>query len=114
MPHKIVTDQLRSYSAAKAEIPELARAKHVFVKAIARVNKRAENDHQPPRERERRMRGFRDQPRTQTVLSPFAPIRQQFALRRHLLHASIYRKHLAARLAMWCEFAEVIRNPPAA
>ncbi|MGF6970543.1 putative transposase [Paraburkholderia sp. WC7.3g] len=42
-PKKIVTDQLRSYPAAKTEIPELANVKHVFVKACARVNNRAEN-----------------------------------------------------------------------
>ena len=65
VPGKIVTDQLRSYPAAKAEIPELANVKHVFVKASARVNNRAENSHQPTRERERRMRGFRDPKRTQ-------------------------------------------------
>jgi putative transposase len=58
-PRKIVTDQLRSYPAAKAEIPELAHVRHVFVKASARLNNRAENSHQPTRERERRMRGFR-------------------------------------------------------
>jgi transposase-like protein len=34
-PRKIVTDQLRSYPAAKAEIPALAHVKHVFVKASA-------------------------------------------------------------------------------
>jgi transposase-like protein len=54
-PRKIVIDQLRSYSAAKAGIPELASVKHVFVKAAARVNNRAENSHQPTRERERRI-----------------------------------------------------------
>lgn len=37
VPGKIVTDQLRSYSAAKAEIPELANVKHVFVKALSGV-----------------------------------------------------------------------------
>jgi putative transposase len=42
MPCKIVTDQLRSYPAAKSRIPELANVKHVFVKAAARVNNRAE------------------------------------------------------------------------
>lgn len=57
-PCNIVTDQLRSYPAAKAGIPELANVKHVFVKAAARVNNRAENSHQPTRERERRMRDF--------------------------------------------------------
>ena len=63
-PRKIVTDQLRSYPAAKAEIPELANVRHLFVKACARVNNRAENSHQPTRERERRMRGFRRPERT--------------------------------------------------
>lgn len=64
VPRKIVTDQLRSYPAAKADIPELANVKHVFVEAAARLNNRAENSHQPTRERERRMRGFRDRKRT--------------------------------------------------
>jgi putative transposase len=99
-PRKIVIDQLRSYSAAKAGIPELASVKHVFVKAAARVNNRAENSHQPTRERERRMRGFRDPKRTQEFLSCFGPIRQHFALKRHLLRASLYRKQLAARFTI--------------
>jgi putative transposase len=64
-PRKIVTDQLRSYPAAKAELPALAGAEHIFVKAAARVNNRAENSHQPTRERERRMKGFRSSGRTQ-------------------------------------------------
>ena len=42
-PRKIVTDQLRSYPAATAGIPVLPNVKHVFVKAGARVNNRAEN-----------------------------------------------------------------------
>src|SRR5579863_279186 len=49
VPRKIVTDQLRSYPAAKADIPELVSVKHVFVKAAARLNNRAENSHQPTR-----------------------------------------------------------------
>ncbi|TDY21369.1 putative transposase [Paraburkholderia sp. BL6665CI2N2] len=110
-PRKIVTDQLRSYPAAKADIPELANVKHVFVKAAARVNNRAENSHQPTRERERRMRGFRDCKRTQAFLSCFGPIRQHFALKRHLLRASLYRKHLAARFAAWHEFTDLTQNP---
>jgi hypothetical protein len=39
-PRKIVIEQLGSYSAAKAEIPELASVKHVFVKAAALANNR--------------------------------------------------------------------------
>jgi len=112
VPRKIITDQLRSYPAAKAEIPELANVKHVFVKAAARLNNRAENrSHQPTRERERRMRGFRDPKRTQTFLSSFGPIRQHFALKRHLLRASLYRRQLAARFVDWREFTELAQNP---
>ncbi len=111
VPRKIVTDQLRSYPAAKAETQELANVKHVFVKAAARLNNRAENSHQPTRERERRTRGFRDLRRTQKFLSCSGPIRQHFALKRHLLRASLYRKQLAARFVAWREFADVTQNP---
>ncbi|MBB4519846.1 transposase-like protein [Paraburkholderia fungorum] len=111
MPRKIVTDQLRSYPAAKSRIPALANVKHVFVKAAARVNNRAENSHQPTRERERRLRGFRDPKRTQAFLSSFGPIRQHFALKRHLLRASLYRKQLAQRFDAWCRFTELTQNP---
>ncbi|AKM33527.1 transposase (plasmid) [Pandoraea faecigallinarum] len=111
VPHKIVTDQLRSYPAAKAELPELVNVKHVFVKAAARINNRAENSHQPTRERERRMRGFRDPARTQAFLSCFGPIRQHFALKRHLLRARLYRKQLAVCFAAWREFTNVTQNP---
>jgi putative transposase len=114
VPRKIVTDQLRSYPAAKADIPDLANVKHVFVKAAARVNNRAENSHQPTRERERRMRGFRDPKRTQAFLSSFGLIRQHFALKRHLLRASLYREQLASRFAAWHEFTAVAQNPSTA
>jgi putative transposase len=111
VPRKIVTNQLRSYPAAKAEISELANVKHVFVKAAARLNNRAENSHQPTRERKCRMRGFRDPKRTQKFLSCFGPIRQHFALKRHLLCASLYCKHLAVRFVAWREFTEVTQDP---
>ncbi|MBI0330290.1 IS6 family transposase [Burkholderia plantarii] len=88
-PRKIVTDPLRSYPAAKACIPELANDNHVFVKAAARVNHRAENSHHQP-------------------------TREHFALKRHLLRASLYRKHLAVRFSTWCELAEATQNPSAA
>jgi putative transposase len=110
-PRKLVTDQLRSYPAAKAGIPELAHVKHVFVKAGARVNDRVENSHQPTRERERRMRGFRDPERTQAFLSSFGPIRPHFALKRHLIRASLYRKRLSTRFAAWHRFTEATRDP---
>ncbi len=49
------------------------------------------------------MRGFRDPKRTQQFLSCFGPIRQHFALKRHLLRASLYRKQLAAERIAWLE-----------
>lgn len=98
---KIVTDQLRSYPAAKAAIPELAQVKHVFVKATARVNNRVENNHEPTRRRERQMCGFRDARRTQAFLSCFGPIRQHFALPRHQMNAACHRAILRERLATW-------------
>jgi len=102
------------YPVAKAEIPELANVKHVFVKAAARLNNRAENSHPPTRERERRMRGFRDPKRTKKFLSCFGPIWQHFALKRHVISASLYRKQLAARFVVWHEFAELAQNPSTA
>ncbi len=107
VPTKIVTDQLRSYPAAKAEVPELAGVKHVFVKASARVNNRAENSHQPTRRRERQMQGFRDPRRTQAFLSRFGPIRQHFALPRHRMSAACHRAQLEDRLQSWYDWAGV-------
>ncbi len=101
VPRKIVTDQLHSYPAAKAEVPELADVKHVFVKASARVNNRGENSHQPTRRRERQMQGFRDHRRTQAFLSRFGPIRQHLALPRHQMKAACHRAELQARLLAW-------------
>jgi putative transposase len=52
-----------------------------------------------------------DPKRTQKFLSCFGPIRQHFALKRHLLRASLYRKQLAARFVACREFAELAQNP---
>ena len=94
VPRKIVTDQLRSYPAVKADNPELAHVKHVFVKAAARVNNRAGNSHQPTRRRERQMCGVRDARRTQAFLACFGVIRQHFVLPRHKLNAACHRAAL--------------------
>jgi len=75
------------------------------------VNNRAENSHQPTRERERRLRGFRDPKRAQAFLSNFAPIRQHLAIKRHLLRASLYRKQITQRFEAWHRFIELTQNP---
>jgi putative transposase len=60
------------------------------------------------------MRGFRDPKRTQAFLSSFGLIRQRFALKRHLLRASLYREQLASRFAAWHGFTAVAQNPSTA
>ncbi|MEM5383147.1 hypothetical protein VSR68_06005 [Paraburkholderia phymatum] len=77
------------------------------------MNNRADNSHQPTRERERRMRGFRVPQSTEAFLSSFGPIRQHFALKRHLLRASLYRNQLAARFFAWRHFIELTQGSSA-
>jgi putative transposase len=73
IPRVIVTDKLRSYAAAKAEIlPSVQHEQH------AGLNNRAENSHQPTRERERRMRGFKSPGQAQRFLSAFGVIASFF------------------------------------
>ncbi len=73
IPRVIVTDKLRSYAAAKAEIlPSVQHEQH------AGLNNRAENSHQPTRERERRMRGFKSPGQAQRFLSAFGLIASFF------------------------------------
>jgi putative transposase len=45
----IVADQLCSYLAEKADIREMVKVKHLFLKAAARVNSCAEDRRQPTR-----------------------------------------------------------------
>jgi len=54
VPRVLITDKLLSYGAAKAEL--LPGVEHRQHKGL---NNRAENSHQPTRERERRMRRFK-------------------------------------------------------
>jgi putative transposase len=54
VPRVIITDKLRSYGAAKREIlPGVEHRQH------KRLNNRAENSHQPTRQREKKMRRFK-------------------------------------------------------
>ena len=69
VPRAIVTDKLRSYAAAKAEV--MPSVEH---QQQGRLNNRAENSHQPTRERERRMRGFKSSGHAQQFLSIFGVI----------------------------------------
>ncbi|WP_429448548.1 DDE-type integrase/transposase/recombinase [Paraburkholderia sp. WC7.3g] len=60
VPRKIVTDQLRSYiRPPKRRSPNWQTSGTCSSKPALGSTTRAENSHQPTRERERRMRGFR-------------------------------------------------------
>jgi putative transposase len=97
VPRVIVTDQLKSYSAAKHEIlPGVEHRQHRY------LNNRAENSHQPTRQRERRMQRFKSPGHAQRFLSDYGgPIAQHFRPRRYLFSAPVYRQELRERFATW-------------
>jgi putative transposase len=79
-PRVVVTDQLASYNAPCAEL--LPNADHRRDKGL---NNRAENSHQPTRERERRMKRFKSGKHAQRFLSTFSMITDLFNIDRHLI-----------------------------
>src|SRR5438445_4079276 len=98
VPRAIITDKLRSYSAAKAEM--LPSVEHLQQKY---ENKRAENSHQPTRLRERVMRRFKSAGHAQRFLSAFGIITSHFRVGRHLYRAHGYREVRKSRFAVWQE-----------
>src|SRR5215212_4464560 len=69
VPRVIITDKWASYGAAKREIrPGVEHRQH------KRLNNRAENSHQPTRQRERTMRRFKSAGQAQRFLSAFGLI----------------------------------------
>src|SRR6266480_6827191 len=98
VPRVIITDKLRSYSAAKAEV--LPSVEHLQQKY---QNNRAENSHQPTRLREKVMRRFKSAGRAQRFLSAFGIIASHFRVGRHLYRAHGYREVMKSRLTAWEE-----------
>jgi putative transposase len=98
VPRVIITDQLKSYGAAKREI--LPGVEH---RQSRYLNNRCENSHRPTRQREYRMQGFKSAGHAQRFLSAYGPIAQHFRPRRHLLSASAYRAEMRQRFASWAE-----------
>ena len=96
IPRAIITDKLGSYAAAKAEV--LPDVEHIQDK---RSNNRAEKSHQPTRERERRMRGFKSAGHAQRFLATFGVIATFFRPGRHLLTARNYREVMCRRFRQW-------------
>lgn len=102
VPRVIVTDKLASYGAAKRE--SLRSVEH---RQHRRLNNRAENSHQPTRQREQTMRCFKSPGHAQRFLSSFGPIREHFCPRRHRLKAREHRAERQHRFQVWNEVTGV-------
>jgi len=98
VPSVIITDKLKSYSAARAEV--MPSVEHLQQKY---QNNRAENSHQPTRLREKVMRRFKSAVHVQRFLSVFGIITSFFRVGRHLYRASGYREVMKTRFAVWEE-----------
>ena len=97
-PRVLIPDQLNSYGAAKREsLPGVAHRQHRY------LSHRAENSHQPTRQRERRMQGFKSPGHAQRFLAASGPITQHVRPRRHRLAAQAYRQAMVQRFQRWQE-----------
>jgi putative transposase len=92
----MVTDKLRSYSAAKRELmPLVPHCTDQY------ANNRAELSHQPTRLRERQMRRFKSVGQAQRFLAEHGAIGNLFRLGRHLMRASHYREFRSRSFFEW-------------
>ena len=102
VPRVLITDKLKSYGAAQREsLPSVEHRQHHY------LNNCAENSHQPTRQRERRMRGFKSPGQAQRFLSAYGPMAQHFRPRRHRLSAPEYRREMRKRYQVWREITGV-------
>jgi putative transposase len=97
-PRVLVTDKLASYPVAHRRL--MPGVEHRRLKYL---NNRAENSHQPSRQRERAMKGFTSPGHAQRFLSVFSGISPHFRPRRHRLSAAQYRHEMRIRFTTWNE-----------
>ena len=102
VPRVLITDKLKSYGAAKAEV--MPSVEHLQQKY---QNNRAENSHQPTRLREKVMRRFKSAGHAQRFLSAFGLITSHFRVGRHLYSANGYRSVMKVRFEVWNEVIAV-------
>jgi len=95
-PRKIITDKLRSYSAAHREIMST-----VIHEQGKRKNNRIGCSHQPTRQQERKMRRFKSPAQAQRFLAAHASINNLFHVGRHLLNAAHYRLFRERAFSEW-------------
>jgi len=97
-PRVMITDKLRSYGAARRSV--LPRVIH---RQSRYLNNRAENSHQPTRQRERRMKRFKSPEHAQRFLEVQGIVAEHFRPKRHLLNAARYRIERDRRFEVWHE-----------
>ncbi len=95
-PTVIVTDKLGSYSSALRELGVAQRHDTGRWK-----NNRAENSHQPLRQRERRMKRFKSPGSAQRFLSIHAAVYNVFNVQRHLISRRTLRSFRAQAMLAW-------------
>src|ERR1700674_4539150 len=95
-PATIVTDKLGSYSSALRELGVARRHDTGRWK-----NNRAENSHQPLRQRERRMKRFKSPGSAQRFLSIHAAVYNVFNVQRHLISRRTLRVFRAQAMLTW-------------
>jgi putative transposase len=98
LPDRMITDDLRSYSAAARDLGIENRHERGQWK-----NNRAENSHQPTRRRERKMQRFKSPGSAQKFLSTHAAVYNNFNVQRHLTSAQTHRTLRAAAMNTWRE-----------
>lgn len=102
VPRVLVTDKLASYRVAHRELmPSVTHRRSRY------LNNRAENSHQPTRQRERAMKRFKSVRHAQQFLSAFSGISPHFRPRRHRLSATQWRTEMTDRFAVWHEVAQL-------
>ena len=98
VPRVLVTDKLASYGPAyRVVMPSVQHRQSKY------LNNRAENSHQPTRQRERAMKRFTSPGHAQRFLSAFSGISAHFRPRRRRLSATQWRTEIDERFAVWRE-----------
>ncbi|MGY3199958.1 transposase-like protein [Streptomyces sp. TE5632] len=106
VPRVVVTDRLRSCGAAHREL--MPCAEHRQSKYF---NNRAENSHQPTRQRERAVKGFRSVGGAQRFWSVFSGISPHFRSCRDLMSAHGFRAEMTTCFAVWGQITSVAGRP---
>ena len=88
----------RDRARQKAQLHRLAGVEHRQHKGL---NNQAEVSHQPTRQQERQMRGFKSAAQAQRFLSVHAPINNLFRPRRHRMTAADYRAARQQAFKTW-------------